>query len=72
VLELDPESPWIEDENPDLDSLKREIMKEFAVIVDAAVIYMTLAVAAESGLFGLLCDAPVQLVDTTDTGVLLR
>ncbi|KAL4981691.1 hypothetical protein BDW68DRAFT_172022 [Aspergillus falconensis] len=71
VLEFYPKGQRTEGVNPDLDSLKRE-MTEFAASVDTVVIHTTSTLAAESGLFGLLCDAPVQLIDATDTATILK
>jgi hypothetical protein len=52
---------WI---NPRLDTIAKR--KDYLVCVEAVVIHASFKAAADSGLFGLLVDAPVQLVDATD------
>jgi hypothetical protein len=42
------------------------------VSLDIVIIQVSPRLAAESGLFGLLCDAPVQLVDATYIVTLAR
>ncbi|KAL4888472.1 hypothetical protein BDV59DRAFT_196410 [Aspergillus ambiguus] len=52
---------WI---NPLLDTIAKR--KDYLVCVETVVIHASFKAAADSGLFGLLVDAPVQLIDATD------
>lgn len=45
---------------------------DYLVCLEVVTIHATRAAAAESGLFGLLLDAPIQLVDATDTSKIAK
>lgn len=48
----------------DLDALRK--IAAWRVVMRVVVVHMDLQTAGKTGLFGLLCDAPIQVVDSTD------
>jgi hypothetical protein len=70
VLKFNPEVEMERGENSNFDNLK--IFAELMVSLDIVIIQVSPRLTAESGLFGLLCDATVQLVDATYIVTLAR
>ncbi|KAL4893796.1 hypothetical protein BDV59DRAFT_192931 [Aspergillus ambiguus] len=48
------------------------LTRDYLVCVEVVTIHTSRAAARESGLFGLLSDAPTQLVDATDTSTIAK